>query len=153
MTKIFTSTVIRRPIDEVFDFATTPGNWPQWHPSSVSIKGAIDHSMRPGEQVTEEFIVAGKRGSVVWTTKERVAPEHWVIEGIVGKSGGGTITYTLTPHPEGTKFDREFNYWFSNPLVYLLDRLFIRKRIEAESEKALQQLKNVVESIASKSIT
>jgi uncharacterized protein YndB with AHSA1/START domain len=152
MTRIFTSIVIRKPIDEVFDFATTPGNWPQWHPSSISIKGAIDHSLNPGEQVTEEFIVAGKRGSVVWTTLEKEAPERLVIEGKVGNSGGGTITYTLTPHPDGTKFEREFNYYFNNPLVYLLNRLFIRRRIEAESQKALQQLKSAVESIVSKSM-
>jgi hypothetical protein len=75
---------------------TTPGNWPVWHPSSSGVGGATDHSLEPGEEVTEEFLVAGRRGRVVWTVRERLAPRRWVIDGRV-EGGGGTITFTATP--------------------------------------------------------
>jgi uncharacterized protein YndB with AHSA1/START domain len=144
MTRIYTTTRIHTPIDTVFDYVTTPGNWPAWHPSSLGVGGATDHSLEPGEQVTEEFQVAGRRGRVVWTVRERVAPRRWVIDGRV-EGGGGTITYTVTPHADGTTFEREFVYTMSNPLMTLLGRLVLRRRVEAESAEALRRLKDQLE--------
>src|SRR4051812_35507286 len=40
---ILTTTHLRGPIEEVFDFLTTPANWPRWHPSSLKVTGAADH--------------------------------------------------------------------------------------------------------------
>ena len=62
MTRICSSIQIRQPIERVFDFITTPTNWPQWHPASVSVGGDADHSLLPGEAVTENISVAGRRG-------------------------------------------------------------------------------------------
>jgi uncharacterized protein YndB with AHSA1/START domain len=64
MTRICNSIQIRRPIERVFDFITTPANWPQWHPASVSVSTNADHSLLQGEGVTEEISVAGRRGQV-----------------------------------------------------------------------------------------
>jgi hypothetical protein len=69
--------------------------------------------------------------------REREAPRRWVIEGQVQGGGDGTITYTLAPHDGGTTFEREFVYDMANPLLALLDRLLLRRRVEAESAEAL----------------
>jgi hypothetical protein len=111
----------------------------------LGVGGATDHSLEPGEEVTEEFQVAGRRGRVVWTVRERVAPRRWVIDGRVEGGGGGTITYTVTPHADGTTFERELVYSVPNPLLRLLDRLVLRRRIEAESAEALRRLKDLLE--------
>lgn len=145
MTRVYKSIRIQTPIERVFDYVTTPGNWPEWHPSSLGVSGATDHSLEPGEKVTEEFRAAGRRGSVVWTVRERVAPQRWVIEGRVEGGGGGTITYTLTPQDGGTTFERDFVYAMPNALLALLDRLVLRRRVEAESAEALRRLKDVLE--------
>lgn len=148
MTRIYTSTHIRRTPEAVFDFVTTAGNWPHWHPSSLGVSGAIDHSGQPGETITEKFLVAGRKGEVVWTVKEHVAPRRWVIEGvIVGRRAGGTITYTLTPRAGGTFFEREFIYPLPNVVFALLDMLVIRRRVEAESNEAMRRLKQTLESV------
>jgi uncharacterized protein YndB with AHSA1/START domain len=145
MTRIHKEIQINAPIEEVFDYVTTPGNWPEWHPSSLGVSGATDHSLEPGEQVTEEYRVAGRRGRVTWTVREREAPRRWVIEGHVEGGGGGTITYTLTPRDGGTAFEREFVYAMPNALLALLDRLIFRRRVEAESAEALRRLKSELE--------
>ncbi len=145
MTRIYKTIQINASIEQVFDYVTTPGNWPRWHPSSLGVSGATGHSLEPGEQVTEEFRVAGRRGSVVWTVREREVPPRWVIEGQVQGGGDGTITYTLAPHNGGTTFEREFVYAMPNPLLALLDRLVLRRRVEAESAEALGRLKEVLE--------
>jgi uncharacterized protein YndB with AHSA1/START domain len=146
MTRIYTTTVIRKPHVEVFDYVTTPANWPKWHPSSIAVRGATDHSLEPTEELTEEFQVAGRRGTVVWKVIERDAPYRWVIEGKVSGGGKGTIAYSVKAHPGGTIFEREFIYQMPNFVFELLNWLIFKRRIKAESVKALSQLKAVLES-------
>jgi uncharacterized protein YndB with AHSA1/START domain len=146
MTTIVSQASIRRPIAEVFDYVTTPAHWLIWHPSSLGLHGATDHSLQVGEQVTEEFRVAGRKGSVTWKVIARDAPRSWTIAGIVAAGGKGTITYTLTSTADGTAFRREFDYAMPNWFAALLDRWFIRRRIEAESALAVSRLKQTLET-------
>jgi len=141
MSQVVTHATIARPPEEVFAYVTTPGHWPEWHPSSLGVTGATDHSLLVGEEVTESFLVAGRRGKARWTVQEREEPRRWVIFGQVEGGGTGTITYTLTPQDGGTFFEREFTYEMNNPLLALLDTLILRRRIEAESTEALRRLK------------
>ena len=145
MTRIRSEIQLNVPVEEVFDYVTTPGNWPNWHPSSLGVSGATDHPLEPGEKVTEEYLVAGRRGSVVWTVRERIPPRRWVIEGTVAGGGGGEITYTLTPQDDRTIFERDFVYTMPNALMALLDRLVLRRRVQAESAEALRRLRDVLE--------
>jgi uncharacterized protein YndB with AHSA1/START domain len=146
VTRIYTTIEIPRPIDVVFSYVTTPGTWPRWHPSSEGVVGATDHSLDVGEQAIEAFFVAGRRGKVTWTVRERVAPTRWVIEGVIttGAGGGGTITYTFRPSDGGTVFEREFVYSMPNPLYAVLDFLVLRRRVEAESNLALRRLRDAL---------
>jgi hypothetical protein len=90
--------------------------------------------------------VAGRKGQV-GTVTGREVPRRWAISGkIVGRNDGGIITYTLTPEDGGTRFEREFIYPAPNLLFRLLDWLIIRRRVTAESEQALRQLKQVLEA-------
>jgi uncharacterized protein YndB with AHSA1/START domain len=145
MTRICNSIQISQPIEQVFDFITTPANWPQWHPASISVSTNADHPLLQGEKVTEDISVAGRHGQVTWLVRERSAPRRWVVDGN-GKTGGrATITYTLTPHPDGTNFERELVYAMPNALLAVLDWLIIRSRMRADSAQALQRLKRLLE--------
>ena len=146
MSTIRTVVQIERPKEVVYDYVTTPENWLQWHPSSVSLDGARDHSLQVGEQVTEKFMVAGRPGSVTWTVTERQRPDRWAIRGQVPGAGDGTITYRLSRNAVGTRFEREFRYQMSNWVLAALDWLVVRRRITSESALALQQLKRILES-------
>jgi uncharacterized protein YndB with AHSA1/START domain len=146
MTRIITAINIGRPVEQVFEYITTPANWPRWHPSSLAVSGATDHSLTIGEQVTEKYQVAGRRGEVVWTVRASEAPYRWVIEGTIADGGGGgTIVYTLAPRIDGTFFTREFTYTMPNRLLALLDWLVLRRRVAAESAEALHRLKEALE--------
>ena len=152
MTRIYTQIHIERSPSEVFDFVTTPANWPRWHPSSLGVEGATAHSLAVGQQVTESFHVAGRRGQVIWTVVERDAPHRWVIDGrIVGRNAGGVVSYTLQPDGEGTLFQREFIYPTPTLFFTIMDRLVVRRRVQSESELATQQLKAQLEMGSSRS--
>lgn len=144
MTRIYKAVRIGAPIEDVFEYATTPGNWPAWHPSSLGVSGATDHPLQKDERVTEEYLVAGRRGTVTWTVREREVPRRLVIEGRTSGGGEGRITYTLTPG-DGTAFEREFVYAMPSRLLALLDILVFRRRVAAESAEALRRLKDVLE--------
>ena len=147
MTTIVTEAHIAKSAAVLFDYVTTPAHWLAWHPSSVALRGATDHSLEVGEEVTEEFRVAGRRGSVTWRVLERARPTRWAIGGRVAGGGSGTITYTLTDQPAGTHFRREFVYAMPNAFAALLDVVFVRRRIVSESAEAVRCLKHAVEAL------
>ena len=144
--RIVNEVVIARPPQQVYDYVTTPGNWPRWHPSSVAVHGATDHSLAMGESVVEDFIVAGRHGSVTWTVVAREAPSRWSIDGKnVDSRGGGTVTYTLRPEGGGTRFERVLTYHMPNLLAGILDHFGVRERVAAESAEAVARLKAALE--------
>ncbi len=145
-TRIANSIVIARPSDTVFAYVTTPANWPKWHPASLAVSGATDHSLLRGEQVTEDFVVAGRKRRVLWTATKREVNREWVISGDVDGRNAGVITYTLTPVAEGTRFDREFIYPSPNLLFAALNRISIRSKVEAEWKQAVENLKRLLEA-------
>lgn len=85
--------------------------------------------------------MAGRTGTVVWRVVEREEPRLWVIEGtIVGRASGRRIAYELWPHEGATRFTRIFDYPTPGLFFGVADRLILRRRVEAESNEALQRL-------------
>jgi uncharacterized protein YndB with AHSA1/START domain len=145
VTRINNAINIQRPPEAVFDYVTTPANWPKWHPASMGVTGATDHPLQVGEQTTEDFLVAGRRGQALWTVTEREAPRLWRIEATVEGHRAASVTYTLRPSGEGTRFERELIYPSRNLLFALLNWLSIREQVQAESTTAVERLKQRLE--------
>lgn len=145
ITRIRTVVVIARPPAVVFDYVSTPANWPAWHPSSLGVSGATDHPLAPGERVNEIYLVSGRHGLVTWTVTARHRPSLWVIDGEFDGRKAGTLFYRLTPVAHGTRFEREFRYTSPTLLFAIVNLLTLRGQIEAESAQALLALKRELE--------
>lgn len=141
---IQTSCHLPLPIECVFEYVTTSGNWPAWHPASQAVIGQIHFPMRRGEQVVEHFRLASYEGIVTWTVSEREPPYHWRIEGTIGNHVRGIITYILTPDENGTLFERTFAYCLHRRWEAVLDNLLFRRFMVAESSRALRRLRKVM---------
>lgn len=147
MARIYASTQISAPVEAVFDYATTPANAPDWHPTSLGVSGEIDHPVEKGERFTEELqVLAGRRVLASWTCVERTFPRTWVIEGTLGNIARGTITSRFRPQEDGTLYEREFVYSMANPLLVPIDWLVLRRRADAEARRAVRQLKERLET-------
>ncbi|HVK98356.1 MAG TPA: SRPBCC family protein [Dongiaceae bacterium] len=109
-TVLVNEVVINKPIDEVFNYATTADNWKQWHPNTFDTQGASDHSATEGEEIVELIKVGRIRvGKLFWTVTQHVEPTLWQING-VDQTGAAQflITYTFsTTEDNATLFRRE----------------------------------------------
>ena len=122
MTRIVVTISIHRPIGVVFDYITTPANWPAWHPASHAVSGSVDHSLLIGEQVTEEFVAGGRHGSCVWQVTRREVPYLWTITTSTPQVQA-EITYRLSAQGETIIFERELTcltsgLWFGGPRFF-----------------------------------
>jgi uncharacterized protein YndB with AHSA1/START domain len=140
------SIFINQPVQRVFEFATTPATWPRWHPDSVNVRGATNHSLRPGEQVIETFKVPGGTREGTWTVLESRPPWYWAMAGHSEVGFDATATYTTQSEDSGTRFQTEFVYTMRNLLLDVLDILILRRQIARDSQEALRRLKSLLET-------
>lgn len=148
MARIVVAVSIHRPLDAVFNFITTPANWPKWHPASRAVSGSTDHSLLIGEEVTEEFVAGGRHGSCVWQVTQRTAPYLWTITTSTPQIRA-EITYRLAGQGENTLFERELIYVISSIWLWILDFVLLRRRMGHESRVALERVKELLERAAS----
>jgi hypothetical protein len=115
----------------------------------ASLDGRGHRRCRPsqavGERCTEEFVVAGRRGTTDWIVRRCERPATWVIEAQNSTGARATITYELAEDQAGTAFTRTLEYAMPNPLLAVLDVLAIRRRVERESAQAVENLRAVLE--------
>jgi hypothetical protein len=123
-----------------------PGNWPQWHPASLRVWGVTSRTLQVGESCYEDYAMAGRHGMCEWIARECVPGRRWVIETDKIAGFSATISYTLDPLGDFTRYERVFRYRLPNPLLAPFDFLILRRRIRKESDEATQRLKERLEN-------
>lgn len=146
MTKILTEIFIARPVAEVYEHITTATNWTAWHPATLSVDGAADHSANPGEIIVEHIRVGNRQDRVTWKVTEKLAPSYWEFEGKGDHGGSAVIIYRLSERPGGTLFLRELRYQMPNLLLALLDWVYVQFLMRKQSLSALHNLKRELEN-------
>jgi len=139
---------IKRPIEEVFDFITTAANWPRWHPATVSVSGsAVNHPAGEGETIVEKVKHGPLRDTFSWEVVECQAPQRWAIRAKSDRHGQKVkIVYNLIPEDGGTRWEREMRFYFPAWLAPM-DRLVFSKVLRKNSEVAVRQLRELMESL------
>jgi hypothetical protein len=130
---------------QAYDYACAPGHWPEWHPSSLRLFGAVDHALPAGATFEEDVRAGGRNGHLRWTVVEAQRPARWIATAEVDNGARLSLTYRFAPHGDGTAFERELAYELSSPWLRVLDALVLRRRIAAESALSLRQLKAALE--------
>ena len=143
MPSIRTAISIGQPIDRVFEFVTTVSHCPRWCRSLW--RGPSEHLHRVGEHATEEFSLGGRHERIRWIVRESSRPRRLVISGKADDGGTATISYTLTPESQGTRFKRELIYHIPALFVEPGDFLSSHNRLQAESAESLRRLKRMLE--------
>lgn len=136
---------INKPVEEVFDFITTPGDWTKWHPATASVTSKSSQPALEGEIIVENVKHGLLRDTFRWKVVECRAPKRWAILGTSDRFGQKVrIDYTLTPENGGTLWEREMCFYFPNHYKYM-DRLVFSRILKRNSDKAVRQLKQYLE--------
>ena len=131
-------TVIERPIEAVFDAATTAKHWPQWHPATVGVGGQTERPAQLGDQIVERAVIGGRTGEGTWTVVERVRPYTLTLQSHTSL-GEATIRYTLREEDGRTVFQRDLSYELGPPELEAV--------MEQQSAQAVRQLKMLLERL------
>ena len=136
-------------------YITTPTTWVKWNPGTSSVNGP-EHPSKENECWEEYLKVSGINMKVEWVATQVKAPHVCVMEGkmsptspLVGwLSRGETVVlrYDLLDAGADTRLERTLSYAFANPLLRLVDHLFLQRKTERETREALSNLKRVLEA-------
>lgn len=142
--------VFRTPLAEVFDFITTTGHWPEWHPATHAVTGKTLEPARLGDECDEAMLTAHVfRGHISWRVVTCEAPVNWEIVSTtiavpLLSRARVRVKYVLEKHGLGTRLLRTFSYAVP-PYLWLFDRLYLRSKMESESVAALRCLVPLVD--------
>ncbi|HQR20540.1 MAG TPA: SRPBCC family protein [Burkholderiaceae bacterium] len=136
--------LIGRPIGAVFDFVTNASLWSHWHPATESVV-APPRPLKAGEQALESIRAGKRKFSATWTVLACEPPTLWAIAASPPE-GDARIVYELRSDGEAlTRFFRTLAYRSRRWPWTLLDANLTRSMLTRQSERALANLKRVLE--------
>lgn len=143
------SILIRAALDEVFDYATTPDFWPDYHFVSKKVAPLLHHPMNLGDpEVVETTQVLGIDQKIHWKAILVEKPFLFIMNGVSHDFGGGNaqIIYTLSDFNGLTFFQRDFKYQENNFFTNALDHLVLTKFVAEDGKKSLENMKRILET-------
>jgi len=128
----------------VFDYATTPAFWHNWHPATLEVRDVPNRPLTKGETALELIAVAGRRDQALWTVQVCIAPQRWEIVTDTD-NGSAHIVYQIVPIASGSRFQRTLEFRSKRWPWRALDSTLTRWILERQSARALRKLKEVLE--------
>jgi hypothetical protein len=147
MAQVVNTTQINGPLEAVFDLVTTTRFWPQWHPATTGVGGVTERPMLLGDKIRERANIGGHIFEGNWTVVEHHRPERVVL---LMESGRIKISYSFQTVGQATEFRRELAFHPEDFSASVADPAALEKLMYAQSEQALQKLKQLVETILQK---
>jgi uncharacterized protein YndB with AHSA1/START domain len=146
MSRTINTVHIARPLAVVFDYATTPKHWPQYHPNSLGVSGVTERPVQLGDVTRERASLMGREIEGDWKVVEHAPPQKvvWDIQSADGQSSM-RLMYAFEEKDGGTQFTRDLEFHVAAIAGTPLEEVFANY-MRGESEKAVQNLKKVMET-------
>jgi uncharacterized protein YndB with AHSA1/START domain len=144
MAAIVNSIEISRRPEDVFAYLTNPSHVPEWQESAVSARG--DAPLTVGSRVVVTRRVGGREREMTNEVTEVNPPTSWALRGVDGPIRGN-VKGTVEPLGGGESSRVTISLDFEGRGIgKLLLPLFVRRQVEAEMPKNMQNLKTRLES-------
>jgi uncharacterized protein YndB with AHSA1/START domain len=144
MAPIVNSVEISRRPEDVFAYLMNPSHVPDWQESAVSARG--DAPLTVGSQVVVTRRVGGTERTMTNEVTEMNPPTSWSLRGVDGPIRGN-VKGTVEPLGDGGSSRVTISLDFEgHGIGKLLLPLFVRRQVQAEMPKNMQNLKNRLES-------
>src|SRR5574341_2085247 len=102
--------LIQGPIERIFDIVTTAKHWPQGHPATISVSGAIAQPMQRGDKIRERARIGGIIAENEWNVTEQKRPSRVVLKMPGTRLGDLRIAYQFRTRGENVEFVRELEF-------------------------------------------
>jgi uncharacterized protein YndB with AHSA1/START domain len=144
MAPIVNSIEISRRPEDVYAYLADPSHVPEWQESAVSARG--DAPLTVGSRVVVTRKVGGTEREMTNEVTEVSPPKSWALRGIDGPIRGN-VKGTIEPLGDGERSQVTIALDFEgHGIGKLLLPLFVRRQVQAEMPKNMQNLKNRLES-------
>jgi hypothetical protein len=144
LVRIETGTLIARPAEAAFSFATHAALWHHWHPATARVSNVADRPLVTGDTVTESIRAGIRSFSAVWTVLACDAPTLWVIATRTAE-GDARIVYEIAPEGRLCRFQRTLDYRSRRWPWRAFDSNLTRWTLDRQSQRALANLRRVLE--------
>ncbi len=142
--------VLDCPVIRAFEYATTMGHWPKWHPATLSVVGQTKKPGKTGDRVHEKLRTAVFfSGTIDWKVVSSKPPRDWSLQTMkirlpLLNQAKVRIDYHFSPEgKKKTRMTRLFQYDLP-AFLRLLDTIYLHFKMESESKEALRRLqKNI----------
>ena len=138
------SVEINRPLEEVFNYVSDVGNYPEWMAHALEVR--VDNPSAP--QQSDRFVVAiksvGRRFETPYERTSYEADRRYTDRAVGGPIPNQRWHSAFQEVPGGTRFTRAVDVE-SGGLLKLLEPLQ-KRAVERQLRKDLQTLKEVVEA-------
>lgn len=146
MAPIVSSIEISRRPEDVFAYLADPSHVPDWQESAVSARG--DAPLTVGSRVVVTRRVGRTERTMTNEVTEVNPPTSWALRGVDGPIRGN-VRGTIEPLEQGERSRVTIALDFEgHGIGKLLLPLFVRRQVQAEMPKNMQNLKNRLESSA-----
>ncbi len=142
--RIETGTEIACALERAFDFVTNASLWHTWHPATASVRGVPSRPLVTGDTMLESIRAVGRRFDALWTVLACERPRLWVISTST-ENGAARIAYRLEPIATGCRFHRTLEFRSRRWPWRALDRNVACWMLSRQSQRALRNLKMVLE--------
>jgi uncharacterized protein YndB with AHSA1/START domain len=128
---------IERPIEEVFEYVSTPENDPRWVSASIRNQRTSPGPMRVGMTIEEDVKIFGRTSRDTWEVTEYEPPTLIAYRATSGLLSGGVVRLRCEPVEGGTRLTHAVEYeprgiyykmiaplmpWTSKQLIVNMDR-------------------------------
>jgi hypothetical protein len=137
--------LIGRPIEAVFEFVTTAALWGNWQPATESVIAPL-RPLGVGERADETLRLRRRRLRAHWTVLACEPPQLWVASASLPEVDARIVFELRRDAPQLTRLFRTLAYRSRRWPWTLLDGNVTQRALQRESDRALGNLKRVMES-------
>jgi len=154
------SIVIKKPINEVFDVATTSRTWANCYPETLSVGGVTKRPFKKGDLILEKFVFAGMIYCLFkYEVDEYDPPHHITFHGVQALTNDildklfhkliakihGTFEYELTQiDKDTTKWVRKIHFYHSGGFfTKLFFKTYLHTILRSQKKGARMYVENV----------
>lgn len=141
MTLLRQSIEIQAAPAAVYDYVTRPLRWKEWHPASLGADEVADESLVAGRRFEEDISAAGQRRRLTWLVEESRPGERWRASAYMQDGSTVRLCYEFEAAAAGTSFTRTLEYVIGPIWLRWCNELFLWKRVQRESQQALENLR------------